>query len=131
MTCFSALRCYRPSLEEALVRAGQRDAAYARGDWVDAAGPFDPPIGLDPSGPVPASGFTHQDRAVAIDGEQHMVPVVSYQHYEALCFHHDEKIVMAVARFGFPEAPSFHTVDDLGPYIARFRRFRLSMLWKA
>lgn len=78
-----------------------------------------------------ASGFAHQDRAVAIDGEQQVVQVVSYQHYEAFRFHQDTKIVTAIARFGFPEGPSFHTVDDLGPYIAGFRRFRLSILWKA
>src|SRR5579875_2713399 len=115
MTCFSAARCYQPSLEEALVRAEHRDAAYARGDWEDPAGPFAPPIGLDPSVPVPASGFTRQDRAVVIDGEQRVVPLVSYRRYEALRFCQDTKIVTAVARSGFPGAPSFRTADDLGP----------------
>lgn len=129
-TCFSAERCYCPSLEEALVRAGQRDAAYARGRWADAPGPFDPPTGLEPSVPVPAAGFAHQDRTVVIDGQQQMVRIVSYQDYEALGFHQDEKIVTAVARSGFPAAPSFHTVDDLGPYIAGFRRSMLGMLWR-
>jgi hypothetical protein len=128
MTCFSAARCYRPLLEEALVRADHRDAAYARDEWADVPGPFEPPIGLDSSVPVPANGFAHQDRAVIIDGEQRVVPVVSYRRYEALRFHQDTKIVTAVARSGFPEAPSFHTVDDLGPYAAGFRRFMLSVL---
>jgi hypothetical protein len=130
MTCFSAARCYLPSAEEALVRAERQDAAYARGDWEDAAGPFDPPIGPDPSVPVPASGFAREDRVVIIDGEQQVVPLVSYRHYAALRFHQDTKVVTAVARSGFADAPSFHTVDDLGPYVAGFRRFMLSMLWR-
>ena len=46
----------------------------------------------------------------------------------ALRFHQGAKVATAVARFGFPDAPSFHTVDDLGPYVAGFRRFMLGLL---
>jgi len=123
MTCFSAARCYLPPLEEVLARAGYRDAAYARGEWEAPAGSFDPIPGV----PVPASGFAHRDRAVVIDGDQRMIPVVSFGPYEALRFHQDTKVVTAVARFALPDAPSFHTVDDLGPYVAGFRRFMLSL----
>jgi hypothetical protein len=74
------------------------------------------------------SGFAQQDRAVVIDGEQRLIPVVSFRHYEALRFDQGTKVVTAVARFGFPDAPSFHTVDDLGPYAAGHRRFMLGLL---
>jgi hypothetical protein len=124
MTCFSADRCYLPSLKEALTRAEHRDAAWARGEWEDPTDPFSPA----PRMPVPASGFAHQDRAVVIDGEQRVIPAVSFRHYEALRFRQGTKVVTAVARFGFPDAPLFHAVDDLGPYVAGFRRFMLGQL---
>jgi hypothetical protein len=124
MTCFSAAHCYLPPLDETLARAEHRDAAWARGEWEDPVDPFSPALTV----PVPVSGFTHQDRAVVIDGEQRVVPVVSFRHYEALRFDQGTKVVTAVARFGFPDAASFHTVDDLGPYVAGHRRFMLGLL---
>ena len=124
MTCFSAARCYLPSLEEVLTRAELRHAAWLRGDWEEPTGPFDP----YPEVRVPASGFYRRDQAVVVDGEQRVIPIVFFRHHDALRFQQDTKIVTAVARFGFPAAPSFHTVDDLGPYAAGFRRFVLSWL---
>jgi hypothetical protein len=126
MTCFSAAHCYLPSLKEALTQAEHRDAVWARDEWADPPGPFSPPD--TPEMAVPASGFTHQDRAVVIDGEQRAVPVLSFRHYEALSFDLGTKVVTAVARFGLPDTPTFYTVDDLGPYAAGFRRFMLGMI---
>jgi hypothetical protein len=117
MTCFSVAHCYLPSLEEVLARAGHRDAAWARGDWEYPTGAFDPIPGV----PVPGGGFAHHDRAVVIDGDQRVIRAVSFGRYEALRFHQDTKVVSTVARFGFTDTPSFHTVDDLGPYVAGFR----------
>ena len=124
MTYFSTEDCYLPSLKEALARAEHRDAAWARGEWEDVPDTF----GSHPGAPVPVGGFARQDRAVAIDGEQWVIPAVSFRHYEALRFDQGAKAVIAVARFGFPDAPSFHTVDDLGPYVAGFRRFMVGLL---
>jgi hypothetical protein len=143
-TCFSAAHCYLPSLEEALTQAEQWDAARARSEWApnglsDARKSAqlvvgvveDPPrpFGLpSPEVPVPASDFAHQDRAVVIDGEQRVITAVSFRHYEALSFDLGTKVVTAVARFGFPDTPSFYTVDDLGPYVAGLRRSMLDGL---
>jgi hypothetical protein len=123
-TLSGLLRRARQSLEEALARAEHRDAAWARGEWEHVGGPFSPV----PRVTVPVNGFTQQDRAVEVDGEQRVIPLLSLGHYQALRFEQDTKAVTAVARFGFPEALSFYTVDDLGPYVAGFRRFMLGLL---
>ena len=143
MTCFSAAHCDLPSLKEALTQAEHRDGAWARGEWapgwlsqarkpprlsvrvVDPPRPFGLPF---PEASVPPSGFADQDRAVVIDGEQRVITAVSFRHYEALSFGLGTKVVTAVARFGFPDTPSFYTVDDLGPYVAGLRRSMLDGL---
>lgn len=125
MTCFSPPHCYLPSLEQVLARAAHADEADARDDWEDSTSPFgDPAFEVA----VPAGGFSSQDRTVVLEGQHEVVSVVCFRHYEALRFRQDKKVVMAVARFGFPGTPSFHTVDDLRPYVAGRRRFTLSLL---
>jgi hypothetical protein len=112
-----------------LIQAEHRDAACARGEgapnWLSPPCPFGLP---SPQVPVEASDFAHQDRSVVIDGEQRFITVVSFRHYEALSFGLGTKVVTAVARFGFPDTPSFYTVDDLGPYVAGLRRSMLDGL---
>jgi hypothetical protein len=129
-TCFSEPDCDLPSPQEAIARAGQRDAAWARGDWEDAA----EMSGAEPfEVPVPPTGFDRQERRVVVAGQQHGIPVVSRGGYEALQFRHGRMVVTAVARRGFPDVPSFGVVDDLEPYLAGYTRFVAGWLrfWEA
>lgn len=119
-TCFSEPDCELPSLEEAIVRAERRDAAWARGDWENApemSGPEHFEI------PAPPSGFDRQEHPVTAAGQERVVAVVSRRGYEALRFRHDSMVVTAVARLGFAGMPPFELVDDLEPYLAGYTRF--------
>jgi len=126
-TCFSEADCELPSVGEAIVRAGQRDAAWEREDWENApemsgSEPFEGPV----QAPVP--GFDHVERPVIVAGQERLVPVVSRSGYEGLRFRHGSMVVTAVARLGFAGIPSFEVIDDLEPYLAGYTRFVLSWL---
>src|ERR1039457_660080 len=56
---------FLPSLGEAIARAEHRDPCYARSEWVESGGPFDPM----PAIPVPARDFGRDERTVGVDGE--------------------------------------------------------------
>ena len=123
-TCFAERHCFIPSLEEAIARAEHRDIFFARSEWVNAGGPFDPV----PEVSVPVAGFGHVERTVDVDGEERVTTVVSYRDYAALRFRQGSSVVTAVARSGFPEALSFGMIDDLGPYFVGYTRFVLSWM---
>jgi hypothetical protein len=123
-TCFSERHCYLPSLEEAIGRAEHRDAAWTRGDWESAGGPFEPV----PEVPLSLGAFEHEERSVVVEGQERAIAVVSRRNYEALRFRQGPAVVTAVARSGFPGVPSFQVVDDLEPYFAGYTRFVLSWL---
>jgi truncated hemoglobin YjbI len=122
-TCFSEEDCYSPSLEEAIARAEHRDACFARLEWV-AGDSFDP----FPELPVPDQDLDHNERILAVDGEERSVTVVSHGTYAALRFRQGPVLVTAVARLGFPLAMSFRVIDDLEPYFAGYRRFVLGFM---
>lgn len=123
-TCFSEPDCEMSSLQEAIARAQQRDAAWAREDWENAPEMSEPePFGI----PVLSAGFHRQERPVIIAGQQRVIPVVSRDGYEGLRFRHGSMLVTAVARLGF-EGMSFEVVDDLEPYLAGYTRFVLGWL---
>jgi len=111
-TCFDEDDCYVPSLEEAITRAEERDAALRRRDLTQVIEVFaeKPPI------QVPGHAFDCAERAVMIDGTQRSVSVMSHGTYEALSFRQGSLLVTAVARFGFPAVPVFQAVDDLEAY---------------
>jgi hypothetical protein len=123
-TCFAERHCFLPSLEEAITRAEHRDAFYARSEWVDSGGPFDPMPAIS----VPARDFGRDERTVGIDGEERATTVVSYGDYAALQFRQGSAVVTAVARLGFPDVLSFQAIHDLEPYFAGYRRFVLGWL---
>lgn len=123
-TCFAEPYCFLPSLEEAIARAEHRDPCYARSEWVESGGPFDPM----PAIPVPARDFGRDERTVGVDGEEQATTVVSYGNYAALQFRQGSAVVTAVARLGFPDVLSFQAIDDLEPYFAGYRRFVLGWL---
>jgi hypothetical protein len=91
-------------------------------------GVFSPPDRPSEEVPVPEADFVRQEQTVIVDGEQRAIPVMSLRQYDALRFRQGSMVVTAVARLGFPDAPSFHTVEDLEPYFAGHRRFVLSWL---
>jgi hypothetical protein len=123
-TCFSEEDCYSPSLAEAIARAEHRDACFARLEWVEAGDSFDPFPGL----PVPDRVLDHDERVLAVDGEERAVTVVSHGTYAALRLRQGPVLVTAVARLGFPSALSFRVIDDLEPYFAGYRRFVLGFI---
>jgi hypothetical protein len=123
-TCFSEEECYSPSLEEAIARAEHRDACFARLEWVEAGDSFDP----FPELSVPEQDLDHNERILAVDGEERSVTVVSHRAYAALRFRQGPVLVTAVARLGFPPALSFRVIDDLEPYFAGYRRFVLGFI---
>ena len=123
-TCFSEEDCYSPSLAEAIARAEHRDACFARLEWVQAGDSFDP----FPELPVPDRVLGHNERVLAVDGEERGVTVVSHGTYAALRFRQGPVLVTAVARSGFPSALSFRVIDDLEPYFAGYRRFVLGFI---
>jgi hypothetical protein len=123
-TCFSEEDCYSPSLAEAIARAEHRDACFARLEWVEAGDSFDP----FPELPVPDRVLDHNERVLAVDGEERGVTAVSHGTYAALRFRQGPVLVTAVARLGFPSALSFRVIDDLEPYFAGYRRFVLGFI---
>jgi hypothetical protein len=123
-TCFSEEDCGSPSLEEAIARAEHRDACFARLEWVEARDSFDP----FPALPVPYRDLDHDERILAVDGEEQAVTVVSHGDYAALRFRQGPVHVTAVARLGFSPDLSFRVIDDLEPYFAGYRRFVLGFL---
>jgi hypothetical protein len=123
-TCFSEEDCGSPSLEEAIARAEHRDACFARREWMEAGDSFDP----FPALPVPYRNLDHDERILAVDGEERAVTVVSHGDYAALRFRQGPVHVTAVARLGFPPDLSFRVIDDLEPYFAGYRRFVLGFL---
>jgi hypothetical protein len=123
-TCFSEEDCYSPSLAEAIARAEHRDACFARLEWVEAGDSFDP----FPELPVPDRVLDHNERVLAVDGEERGVTVVSHGTYTALRFRRGPVLVTAVARLGFPSALSFRVIDDLEPCFAGYRRFVLGFI---
>jgi|SRR5580658_4149408 hypothetical protein len=123
-TCFAEQDCSFPSLEQAIARAEHRDACFARSEWVDAGGPFDP----FPAVSVPARQLGRDERTVTVDGEERTVTVLSYGDYAALRFQQGSADVMAVSRFGSPDSLSFQAIDDLEPYFAGYKHFVLSWL---
>lgn len=123
-TCFSDEDCCSPSLEEAIARAEHRDACFARLEWMEAGDSFDP----FPELPVPYRNLDHNERILAVDGEERTGTVVSHGDYAALRFRRGPVVVTAVARLGFPPVLSFCVIDDLEPYFAGYRRFVLGFL---
>ncbi len=123
-TCFSGGDCHLPTLQEAITRAELRDQAWAREDWEGDPGVF----ALVPEVQAPDGGFDRHHRIVVVAGQEHRVPVISHDSYEALQFDHDSMLVTAVARTGFPERPQFDVIEDLEPYLAEHRHFILSWL---
>ncbi|HEV2251942.1 MAG TPA: hypothetical protein VGS06_01990 [Streptosporangiaceae bacterium] len=123
-TCFSEEVCDSPPLEEAITRAEHRDACFARREWVEAGDSFDP----FPALTVPHQNLDHDERILAVDGEERAVTVVSHGNYAALRIRQGPVLVTAVARLGFPLASSFRVIDDLEPYFAGYRRFVLGFL---
>jgi hypothetical protein len=123
-TCFSDRDYDLPTLQETITRAELRDQAWARENWEDDLGVFDP----WPEVQIPAEGFECHERVVVVAGQERRVPAISRGSYEALRFDHDSKVVTAVARAGLLERPQFDVVEDLEPYLAEHRRFILSWL---
>lgn len=124
-TCFAEHDCFVPSLEEAIARAEHRDVFFARREWVDAGGPFDP---VPEVSVPPASKFGRDERPVSVDGQERVIAVVSYSDYAALRFRQGSAVVTAVARSGLPQMRSFRAIDDLEPYFAGYTRFVLGWL---
>jgi hypothetical protein len=131
-TYFSEPDCGLPSVEQALARAEHRDAAWARGDLEDMTAVFSPP-GSPWDVATRETDFAPDERAFTVNGEQVVTTVLSLGRYQGLHFRHGSTVVIAVARFGFPDGLSFQSVDDLEPYLTGRRRFVLSwlQLWQA
>lgn len=123
-TCFAEQDCSFPSLEVAIARAEHRDACFARSEWADAGGPFDPMTGAS----VPDRQLGRDERTVTVDGEERVVTALSYGDYAALRFRQGSAHVMAVSRLGPSDGLSFRAADDLEPYFAGYKRFVLGWL---
>jgi hypothetical protein len=84
-TCFSEPDCELPPVREAIARAQQRDAAWAREDWENAPEMSGPePFEV----PVPAAGFHRQERPVIVAGQERVMAVMSRDGYEGVRFRH-------------------------------------------